>query len=103
MVGGVTCGYCDSGRLNAAIAPARVMTMDRTEAKIGRSMKKRGIIRNAELGTRSSERRGPRSRDPEGSGPAGLLLLLERGGGFGVLPQQADRLAVGPHLLHPGD
>ena len=33
-------GYCASGKLIAAIAPASVMTIDRTEANIGRSMKK---------------------------------------------------------------
>src|SRR5271166_920873 len=40
MLGGVICGYWASGRLNTATAPASVMTMDRTEAKIGRSIKK---------------------------------------------------------------
>src|SRR5579871_2893209 len=42
-VGGVTSGYWAIGRLNTATAPARVMTMDSTDAKIGRSMKKREI------------------------------------------------------------
>ena len=40
MLGGVIGGYCASGRLKTATAPARVMTIDSTEAKIGRSMKK---------------------------------------------------------------
>ena len=40
MLGGVICGYWASGRLKTATAPARVMTIDSTEAKIGRSMKK---------------------------------------------------------------
>src|SRR5437762_2995630 len=40
MLGGVIGGYCASGRLTAATAPARVMTMDSTAAKIGRSIKK---------------------------------------------------------------
>src|SRR5215207_8660044 len=40
MLGGVIAGYCVSGRFSAATAPARVMTIDSTAAKIGRSMKK---------------------------------------------------------------
>src|SRR2546421_620487 len=40
MLGGVICGYWATGRLQAATAPARVITIDSTEAKIGRSMKK---------------------------------------------------------------
>src|SRR5207248_6755001 len=40
MLGGVIGGYCASGRLRAATAPARVMTIDSTAAKIGRLMKK---------------------------------------------------------------
>ena len=38
------CGYCAIGSVNTAIDPASVMTIDSTEAKIGRSMKKREII-----------------------------------------------------------
>src|SRR6266446_2698500 len=41
MVGGVICGYWAMGRVHTAIPPARVITMDSTAAKIGRSMKKR--------------------------------------------------------------
>src|SRR5438067_1277854 len=40
MLGGVICGYCATGKLTTATAPARVMTSDSTEAKIGRRMKK---------------------------------------------------------------
>ena len=40
MLGGVIGGYWATGRLNTATAPASVMTIDSTEAKIGRSMKK---------------------------------------------------------------
>src|SRR4051794_2368378 len=40
MLGGVICGYWATGRMQAATAPARVMTMDSTEAKMGLSMKK---------------------------------------------------------------
>ena len=39
-VGGVTSGYWATGSDRAATAPASVMTIDSTEAKIGRSMKK---------------------------------------------------------------
>ena len=41
MLGGVICGYCASGKLKSATPPARVMRIDSTVAKIGRSMKKR--------------------------------------------------------------
>src|SRR5437763_917249 len=40
-VGGVISGYCATGNVQTATPPASVMTMDSTEAKIGRSMKKR--------------------------------------------------------------
>ena len=39
-VGGVTSGYCATGSVNTATPPASMMTIDSTEAKIGRSMKK---------------------------------------------------------------
>ena len=41
MLGGVIGGYCATGKLKRATAPASVITMDRTEAKIGLLMKKR--------------------------------------------------------------
>src|ERR1043165_2894133 len=40
-VGGVICGYCASGKEKRATPPASVITIDSTDAKIGRSMKKR--------------------------------------------------------------
>src|SRR5437588_11748838 len=40
-VGGAISGYWATGNVNSAMLPPRVMTMDSTEAKIGRSMKKR--------------------------------------------------------------
>src|SRR4051812_6055690 len=50
MLGGVMGGYCASGRLNTETAPARVMTMDSTVAKMGRSMKKReNMVRTCRL------------------------------------------------------
>src|SRR5580692_4604370 len=39
--GGTIGGYCATGNVKSAIAPARAMAMDSTVAKIGRSMKKR--------------------------------------------------------------
>src|SRR6201995_2704176 len=36
-------GYCSTGRLKAAMAPASMITMAMTQAKTGRSMKKREI------------------------------------------------------------
>jgi len=40
MVGGVMSGYCAIGRFTIATAPASVMTIEITAAKIGRSMQK---------------------------------------------------------------
>src|SRR5437899_13092259 len=45
MLGGVICGYCASGRFRRATKPASVMTIESTDAKIGRSMKKCENIR----------------------------------------------------------
>ena len=42
-VGGVTSGYWATGRVKAATPPASTKTIERTEAKIGRSMKNREI------------------------------------------------------------
>src|SRR6516162_4166965 len=41
MVGGVISGYWAIGRLTADISPTRTMTIEMTQAKTGRSMKKR--------------------------------------------------------------
>jgi hypothetical protein len=40
-LGGDTCGYCAIGSANIDNPPASVMTIDKTAAKMGRSMKKR--------------------------------------------------------------
>src|SRR6267143_5376143 len=40
MLGGVIGGYWASGKLGMATSPASAITIDSTEAKIGRSMKK---------------------------------------------------------------
>src|SRR6266571_5434570 len=41
MLGGVIWGYCATGSVGMATRPVRVMTIDITDAKMGRSMKKR--------------------------------------------------------------
>src|SRR5262245_61319217 len=56
-VGGVISGYCAIGSRKSAIPPASVTTMDSTEAKIGRSMKKRVNMR--EFYHRRTSRRKP--------------------------------------------
>src|SRR5271165_5813077 len=47
--GGVIRGYWAMGSAKRAIPPIRVMTMDSTAAKIGRSMKNRAIMARAPL------------------------------------------------------
>ena len=39
MVGAATDGYCDTGRLRMPKMPARMIKMEITQAKIGRSIK----------------------------------------------------------------
>jgi hypothetical protein len=39
-VGGAISGYCEIGSVNIAIAPTRMVTIEMTAAKTGRSMKK---------------------------------------------------------------
>src|ERR1700730_12316024 len=50
--GGTICGYCATGRLNPASAPASRITSEMTVEKIGRSMKKFSTVtrRSAVLG-----------------------------------------------------
>src|SRR4051812_13949512 len=58
IVGGVISGYWATGSEVTDTPPASTSRMDRTEAKIGRSMKKRVNIRSQE-----SEDRGQRTED----------------------------------------
>ena len=44
MTGGAISGYCAIGRRMNETPPRRMKTIDSTEAKIGRSMKKREIF-----------------------------------------------------------
>jgi len=43
IVGGTTSGYCATGSLMTATPPMITMTIDKTIAMIGRSMKKRDM------------------------------------------------------------
>ncbi len=45
--GGAICGYIETGSARSDSRPASMMTMAITQAKIGRSMKKRGMVRLA--------------------------------------------------------
>src|SRR6478752_2748399 len=74
MVGGVTSGYWATGRVTRATAPARVMTMDRTEAKIGRSMKKREITPTPRFETTAGSFHG---LPPRGVCQVGLPTLAD--------------------------
>ena len=65
--GGAISGYCAIGSTRIDARPARMMKIDRTAAKIGRSMKKRENIS-------SPAASGPASRPS--SGPAGLRAFF---------------------------
>src|SRR5947209_19351233 len=72
MLGGVIGGYCATGRLTTATAPARVMTIDSTDAKIGRSMKKceNMAALQSRQGDKETRRQGDRaSVAPDGDQP----------------------------------
>src|SRR5882762_2615278 len=62
IVGGATSGYWATGSLTAATTPTMTMTIDRTAAKMGRSMKKRDILNPPEVRGQRSEVTGPKSR-----------------------------------------
>src|SRR6185369_15636937 len=49
IVGGTTSGYCATGSETYAIEPRMTVTIERTAAKIGRSMKKREMFMSLEL------------------------------------------------------
>ena len=61
-VGGATCGYWATGKVSTDTAPASTKTIERTEAKIGRSMKKREITA---IHLRSFSGAIPSHRSPE--------------------------------------
>src|SRR5262245_55514473 len=96
-VGGEIWGYCASGRLTAATAPASVITIEITLAKIGRSMKNREIMR---LRPDQPPRAGaPPSRPPAPNAPsrpasAGRVVLRHR-----LLGRRGRLLALGRGLV----
>src|SRR5262245_61769727 len=78
-------GYWATGRTIRAIAPARVMTIDRTEAKIGRSMKKCEIMGSTVRDDGSWLGRGRGGRVAFGLGvlaPGDRRVLGDRHGGL---------------------
>src|SRR5438132_3673008 len=82
MLGGVMGGNCATGNVSTATTPASVMTMDSTDAKIGRSIKK-------------CENMSPRDYGAEGaclrSGGGAIL-----GGAGGGVSGRAGGAAIGP-------
>src|SRR5260221_13282855 len=91
MLGGVIGGYCANGKLTTATNPARVITIDRTDAKIGLSMKK---CENMRVSGQESGVSGIRS---QGSGV--------RGQGSGVRGQGSGFRSQGSGVRgqEPGD
>src|SRR5262249_30121510 len=89
MIGGAISGYCAIGSRAKATAPRMTKTIETTEAKIGRSMKK----------CEKRIRRRPYwvQRDREITDPTGSWLLLSRGLGRG----RGRTLLLRVHL-HPG-
>src|SRR3982074_447276 len=96
--GGLMGGYCAIGRERSAIPPVRAMTIDSTDAKIGRSMKKREIMADTLSGLglggplRCRSAGSRRRRFPPGR-------LAERRHGR---PLRLD-LHARAHLLQPAD
>src|SRR5205807_5738439 len=78
-VGGVTSGYCATGSVNTATPPASTKTMDRTEAKMGRSMKKWEIM---DVALRPLPPPHPQPLSPEGRGE-NIAPLAPLGRGVG--------------------
>ena len=85
--GGVIGGYWAIGKEDSAIPPVRVMKMDSTAAKIGRSMKKREIMVSPYWLPLGGLRRLP------------VGGRAERRHGHLVRPD----LHLGPNLLQPAD
>src|SRR5512135_46932 len=109
-IGGEICGYWATGSVNSAIPPARVMTIDSTEAKIGRSMKKREITADPPEGPGSRPIPGPGRRtagqeprpgaalatDSPRPHPPGGVLVWGGAAGYGLRPVSAPDGAAGP-------
>src|SRR5688572_4591259 len=90
IVGGTTSGYCATGSALYARPPSRIVTIERTAAKIGRSMKK--CERPTAVGSHVVGRRGRlRLRREPGARARRHRLVLGRDDDSG------------PHALQPGD
>ena len=77
-------GYIAIGRVKSAIPPARVITIDRTAAKIGRSMKKREIKAEPPGGSRVTDPTRGRLAMPDAAGPAGSRGRIPSRRSFGA-------------------
>src|SRR6185436_8695316 len=75
MVGGTTSGYCATGSATYAMPPRITVTIDRTAAKIGRSMKKR----EKPISTAGRRRRLPLDRPVLGRHRSALVHPLDAG------------------------
>src|SRR6266850_1990435 len=64
MLGGVMGGYCATGKLNTATRPARTITIDKTDANIGRRIKKCENIKALSFRPQRQLRLRHRSRQP---------------------------------------
>src|SRR4051794_35324754 len=69
-VGGAMSGYCATGRLTMAMPPPSTMTMDSTEAKIGRLMKNAGNTGAASLPLAALGRAAGRPFAARGAAPS---------------------------------
>ena len=83
-MGGVISGYCVTGSVNSAIPPASVITMESTEAKIGRSIKKR---ENMEFETYYLASRGDQFSSNRCPPPEFWGLISDFGIGFTLATQ----------------
>src|SRR5262245_7331069 len=101
MVGGTTSGYCAIGSLITATPPMIRMTIERTVAKMGRSMKKRENIPASlrVLGLRG-RLGGLRARLPlVGLGQHGLRFGIHGGARPRALDAVHDHQVLGPDAL----
>src|SRR3954471_9003614 len=106
--GGAMSGYCAMGNVRIAARPASAMKMDRTAAKIGRSMKKRENMLFLRRGFRfffclcfGNLHRGTRPDAHHAIGDHALAALQARGDDPGVAGPRAglDRPRLGHALL----
>src|SRR5262245_46621942 len=91
IVGGTTSGYCATGSETYEIAPRITVTIERTAAKIGRSMKKREMF----MSTGSSSLLGGQRRQWRGGRVDCPLLRLHHDAGVHLLDARHDDALVG--------